>query len=42
LYVKSENWEKATQLALRIFEADEKNFGLNQKLSEALLRSNQG
>lgn len=42
LYVKSENWEKATQLALRIFEADEKNFGLTQKLSEALLRSNQG
>ena len=42
LYVKSENWEKATQLALRIFEADEKNFGLTQKLSEALLRSGQG
>ena len=42
LYVKSTNWEKATQLALRIFEADEKNFGLTQKLSEALLHSDQG
>ena len=42
LYVKSTNWEKATQLALRIFEADEKNFGLTQKLSEALLQSDQG
>jgi tetratricopeptide (TPR) repeat protein len=42
LYVKSTNWEKATLLALRIFEADEKNFGLTQKLSEALLQSDQG
>ncbi len=42
LYIKSTNWEKATQLALRIFEADEKNFGLTQKLSEALLQSDQG
>ena len=36
------NWEKATQLALRIFEADEKNFGLTQKVAEALLQSDQG
>jgi pilus assembly protein FimV len=42
LYLKSVNWEKATALALRIFEADEKNFGLTQKVAEALLQSGQG
>jgi pilus assembly protein FimV len=42
LYLKSVNWEKATALALRIFEADEKNFGLTQKVAEALLQSDQG
>src|SRR3984885_50893 len=42
LYIKSGNWDKATALALRIFEADEKNFGLTQKVAEALLQSGQG
>jgi pilus assembly protein FimV len=41
LYLKSVNWDKATTLALRIFEADEKNFGLTQKVAEALLQSGQ-
>jgi len=42
LYIKIVNWDKATALALRIFEADEKNFGLTQKVAEALLQSGQG
>jgi pilus assembly protein FimV len=42
LYLKSVNWEKATALAFRIFEADEKNFGATQKVAEALLQSGQG
>jgi pilus assembly protein FimV len=41
LYLKSVNWDEATALALRIFEADEKNFGLTQKVAEALLQSGQ-
>jgi len=42
LYVKSSNWEKATTLALRVFEADQKNFGPMQKTVEALLGAGQG
>ena len=42
LYLKNVNWEKASALALRIFEADEKNFGLTQKVAEAMLQSGQG
>src|SRR5437667_2790745 len=42
LYVKSANWGKATSLALRVFEADEKNFGPMQKTVEALLGAGQG
>jgi pilus assembly protein FimV len=42
LYLKGVNWDKATALALRIFEADEKNFGLTQKVAEALLQSDEG
>ena len=42
LYVKSANWGKATSLALRVFEADEKNFGPMQKTVEALLEAGQG
>jgi tetratricopeptide (TPR) repeat protein len=42
LYLKTVNWEKATALALRIFEADSKNFGLTQKVTEAMLQANQG
>jgi tetratricopeptide (TPR) repeat protein len=42
LYVKSSNWDKATALALRVFEADEKNFGPMQKVVESLLAAGQG
>jgi tetratricopeptide (TPR) repeat protein len=41
LYVKNVKWKEATALALRVFEADEKNFGLMQKVVEALLQSGQ-
>src|ERR1700686_4851242 len=40
-YLKTVSWDKASALALRIFEADEKNFGLTQKVAEALLQSGQ-
>jgi pilus assembly protein FimV len=42
LYLKNAKWEPATGLAMRVFEADEKNFGPTQKLIEALLESSQG
>jgi tetratricopeptide (TPR) repeat protein len=42
LYLKNIKWKEATALALRVFEADEKNFGLTQKVIEALLQSGQG
>jgi pilus assembly protein FimV len=42
LYLKNVKWKEATALALRVFEADEKNFGLTQKVIEALLQSGQG
>jgi pilus assembly protein FimV len=41
LYLKSENWEAATGLALKVFDGDEKNFGLAQKVAEGLLESGQ-
>src|SRR6266404_5255793 len=41
LYLKSSNWGEATALALRVFDGDEKNFGLAQKVAEALLESEQ-
>jgi tetratricopeptide (TPR) repeat protein len=42
LYLKNAKWEPATALALRVFQADEKNFGPTQKVIEALLESDQG
>jgi len=39
LYIKTSNWDKATSLALRVLEADTKNFGPAQKIVEALLAS---
>jgi tetratricopeptide (TPR) repeat protein len=42
LYLKNIKWKEATALALRVFDADEKNFGLTQKVIEALLQSGQG
>jgi len=41
LYLKSSNWDEATALALKVFDGDEKNFGLAQKVAEALLESEQ-
>jgi tetratricopeptide (TPR) repeat protein len=42
LYTKNSNWDKATDLAVRVFEADEKNFGPMQKVVESLVASGQG
>jgi len=39
LYLKNSDWDEATALAHRVFEADEKNFGPMQKVVEALLQS---
>jgi tetratricopeptide (TPR) repeat protein len=41
LQIKSSNWNAATALALRVFEADEKNFGPMQKVVESLLQAGQ-
>jgi tetratricopeptide (TPR) repeat protein len=41
LYLKAENWDDASALALKVFNGDEKNFGLAQKTAEALLESGQ-
>jgi tetratricopeptide (TPR) repeat protein len=41
LYLKAEKWDAATALALQVFDGDEKNFGLAQKVAEALLGSEQ-
>ena len=41
LYLKSSNWHDASALALQVFEGDEKNFGLAQKVAEAMLESGQ-
>jgi tetratricopeptide (TPR) repeat protein len=41
LYAKSGDWDKATALALRIFEADEKNFSATQKVADAMLQNDQ-
>jgi pilus assembly protein FimV len=42
LYLKNVKWDQASELALRIFDADPKNFGPARKLVEALLESGQG
>jgi tetratricopeptide (TPR) repeat protein len=42
LYLKNVKWDQAAQLALRVFEVDQKNFGLAEKVVEALLESGQG
>jgi pilus assembly protein FimV len=41
LYLKSSHWDEASALALQVFEGDEKNFGLAQKVAEAMLESGQ-
>ena len=42
LYIKNVKWDQATALAMRVLEADDKNFGPAQKVVEALLESGQG
>jgi pilus assembly protein FimV len=42
LYLKNVKLDEASSLALRIFDADPKNFGPAQKIAEALLESGQG
>ncbi|HXL22645.1 MAG TPA: tetratricopeptide repeat protein, partial [Candidatus Dormibacteraeota bacterium] len=41
LYLKNSKWDQANALALRVFDADAKNFGPLQKVVEALLESGQ-
>ncbi|HYL86074.1 MAG TPA: tetratricopeptide repeat protein [Candidatus Angelobacter sp.] len=41
LYIKNSSWDQATTLAMRVFEADQKNFGPLQKLVELLLQAGQ-
>lgn len=42
LYLKNSDWDQASVLAHRVFEADQKNFGPMQKVIEALLQSGNG
>jgi tetratricopeptide (TPR) repeat protein len=42
LYIKNSDWDQASALAHRVFEADEKNFGPMQKVVESLLQSGNG
>ncbi|HEY4817860.1 MAG TPA: tetratricopeptide repeat protein [Candidatus Acidoferrum sp.] len=42
MYVKNSDWENAGALALRVFDADPKNFGSAQKITEALLHADEG
>jgi len=39
LYLKNSDWDQASALANRVFEADEKNYGPMQKVVESLLQS---
>jgi pilus assembly protein FimV len=42
LYLKSSDWEHATELAVRVLDADPKNFGPAQKITDALLQADDG
>ena len=42
LYLKNLNWDRASDLALRVFDADPKNYGPTQRVTEALLESGHG
>ena len=42
LYLKDSNWDEASALALKVFDADSKNFGPAQKVVEALLQADEG
>ena len=41
VYLKEGNWDAASDHALRVFDADEKNFGLAQRVAESMLDSGQ-
>jgi tetratricopeptide (TPR) repeat protein len=42
LYIKNSDWDQASALAYRVFEADEKNFGPMQRVVESLLQAGNG
>ncbi len=42
LYLKNSDWDQASELAHRVFEADAKNFAPMQKVVETLLQSGNG
>jgi tetratricopeptide (TPR) repeat protein len=42
LYIKNSDWDQASALAHRVFEADEKNFGPMQRVVESLLQAGNG
>src|SRR4030088_2248201 len=42
MYLKNSDWEHAAALALRVFDADPKNFGSAQEMTEALLQADEG
>ncbi len=42
MYLKNSDWEHAAALASRVFDADPKNFGPAQKITEALLHADEG
>ncbi|HLZ92900.1 MAG TPA: tetratricopeptide repeat protein [Candidatus Acidoferrum sp.] len=42
MYLKNSDWEHAAELALKVFNADPKNFGPAHKITEALLQADQG
>jgi tetratricopeptide (TPR) repeat protein len=42
LYIKNSNWDQAAALAVRVFEADQKNFGPIQKVVESLVQAGEG
>jgi pilus assembly protein FimV len=42
IYIKNSDWEQATALASRVFDADIKNFGPAQKVVDALLQADEG
>jgi tetratricopeptide (TPR) repeat protein len=42
MYTKNSDWENAAALAMKVFDADSKNFGPAQKVTEALLQADDG
>src|SRR5438445_1566307 len=42
MYLKNSDWKNAAALAMKVFDADPKNFGTAQKVTEALLQADEG